>query len=98
MTSIQDKRVSFLQYLNTFLLMISLALLGIGVNQMIIFNEKYTTTEKKVDKLEIQQSYQTGWAIERDRLNTDEHKRMDERLDYLEAMLPLKKNYKQLDK
>lgn len=91
MASIQDKRVSFLQYLNTFLLMISLALLGIGVNQMVLFNEKYTNTEKKVDKLEIRQSYQMEWAIERDRLNTDEHKRMDERLDCLEAMLPLKK-------
>ena len=91
MTSIQDKRVSFLQYLNTFLLMISLTLLGIGVNQMVVFNEKYTNTEKKVDKLEIRQSYQMDWAIERDRLNTDEHKRMDERLDCMEARLPLKK-------
>lgn len=89
-----DKRVSFLQYLNTALLTVSLVILGIGVNQMILFNEKYTITEKKVDKLELRQSYQMDWDIERDRINTQDHEKYEDRLNKLEAILNEKKNYK----
>lgn len=89
-----DKRVSFLQYLNTALLTVSLVVLGIGVNQMILFNEKYTITEKKVDKLELRQSYQMDWSIERDRINTQDHDKYEDRLNKIEAILNEKKNYK----
>ncbi len=89
-----DKRVSFLQYLNTALLTVSLVILGIGVNQMVLFNEKYTITEKKVDKLELRQSYQMDWSIERDRINTQDHEKYEDRLNKLEAILNEKKNYK----
>ena len=92
-----DRRVSFLQYLNTALLTVSLVFLGIGVNQMVSFNEKYTNTEKKVDKLEIRQSYQMDWSIERDRINTNDHDRIEFRIQNLEAILPEKKNYKRLN-
>jgi len=91
MESKVDKRVSFLQYLNTVLLTISLLLLGVGINQMILFNEKYTETEKKVDKLDIRQTYQRDWEIERDRVNTIDHQDFDLRLRQLEAVLPKKK-------
>lgn len=88
-----DKRVSFLQYLNTFLLTTCLVLLGIGVNQMVLFNEKYTSTEKKVDRLEIRQTYQRDWEIERDKYNTEEHEKFDQRLRAVEAVMPKKTEF-----
>jgi len=87
-----DKRVSFLQYLNTFLLTTCLVLLGIGVNQMILFNDKFTSTEKKVDKLELRQTYEREWNLERDNANTLFHEKCEQRITTIEANLPKYKN------
>jgi hypothetical protein len=86
-----DTRVSFLQYLNTFLLTVCLVLLGIGVNQMVVFNEKYTTTITKQNTMELQQTYQREWTIERDKLNTEEHRKFDQRIEAVEIELRQKK-------